>query len=226
MSRTQNVDFSLKDIVGISRRAGDGEGQVVFSPNYQGRRLHLAKPVLPARIGGDVGPVIQKQRGLNLGLARTGEKGVFVGPRIRIVAIGIGTGTDMTLPCRFEGREVGLELFELVDRIRPILPARFPERAQALFMSNRVLDDDGTDALRMGERHAESNGPTIVLHEQNIACDAEPCCEFIHHAREIVERVVEARRGGCAAMAEAGVIGGDEMILVGEKGQQRFPHPR
>ena len=90
MSRTQNVDFSLKDIVGISRRAGDGEGQVVFSPNYQGRRLHLAKPVLPARIGGDVGPVIQKQRGLNLGLARTGEKGVFVGPRIRIVAIGIG----------------------------------------------------------------------------------------------------------------------------------------
>ena len=132
----------------------------------------------------------------------------------------------MTLPCRFEGREVGLELFELVDRIRPILPARFPERAQALFMSNRVLDDDGTDAFRMGERHAESNGPTIVLHEQNIACDAKPCCEFVDHAREIVERIFEIRRGGRAAVAEPGIVRRDKMILVGEKGQQRFPHPR
>ena len=171
MSRFQDVDFSLRHIAGISRRAGDGEGGVVFSPNHQGRRLHLAKPLLPARIGGDVGPVIQEQRGLNVGLARTGEKGVLVGPRIRIVTIGMGARSDMALARRLEGREVGLEVLELVGRIRPILPARFPERAQALFVRNRVLDDDGADALRVGERHAEANGPAIVLHEQNVVRD-------------------------------------------------------
>jgi len=86
----QHVDFSFRHVAGIGRRAGDGEGGIVLAPNHQGRRLYRAKPVLPARIGGDVGPVVQKQRGLNIGLARMGEKGVLVGPRIRIVTIGMG----------------------------------------------------------------------------------------------------------------------------------------
>jgi hypothetical protein len=129
MSRFQDMDFGLWHIAGISRRAGDGEGGVVFSPNHQSRRLHRAKPFLPQRVGGNVGPVIQEQRGLNVGLARTGEKGVFVGPRIRIVTIGMGARSDMPLPRRLEGREVGLEVLELLGRIRPILPARVPERA-------------------------------------------------------------------------------------------------
>jgi hypothetical protein len=84
------VDFSFRHVAGMGRRAGDGEGGIVLAPNHQGRRLYRAKPVLPARIGGDVGPVVQKQRGLNIGLARMGEKGVLVGPRIRIVTIGMG----------------------------------------------------------------------------------------------------------------------------------------
>jgi hypothetical protein len=84
------VDFCFRHIASIRRCAGNGEGGIVFPPNHQGRRLYLAKPLLPARIGGDVGPVVQKQRGLNIGLARMGEKGVLVGPRIRIVTIGMG----------------------------------------------------------------------------------------------------------------------------------------
>jgi len=35
MSRFQDMDFGLWHIAGISRRAGDGEGGVVFSPNHQ-----------------------------------------------------------------------------------------------------------------------------------------------------------------------------------------------
>jgi len=53
----------------------------------------------------------------------------------------------MALARRFEGREVGLEVLDLVNRIRPILPASFPERAQAPFVRNRVLDDDSADAF-------------------------------------------------------------------------------
>src|SRR3954470_23581824 len=101
------MDFRLRHIAGISTRASNGEGGIVFPPNYQGRRLHLAKPVLPARIGGDVGPVIQEQRGLNIGLAGTSKKSVLVGPCIRIVTIGIGARSDMALARRLKGREVG-----------------------------------------------------------------------------------------------------------------------
>ena len=105
MSSFQYVYFCLGHIVGISSRAGDREGGVVFSPDDQGRRLYLAKPFLPKRIGGDVVAVIQKQRGLNVGLSRPGEKGVFVGPRI--VAIGMWAGPEVALARRFEEREVG-----------------------------------------------------------------------------------------------------------------------
>ena len=92
----------------------------------------------------------------------------------------MGARSDMPLPRRLEGREVGLEVLELLGWIRPILPARFPERAQALFVGDCVLDDDGTDALRVGERHPESNGPAIVLHEQDMVCDPKLGGELTH----------------------------------------------
>lgn len=107
MSGFQDVYFCLGYIVGAGSGARDGERGVVFSPDDQGRRLYLAKPFLPKRIRGDVVAVIQKQRGLNVGLSRPGEKGVFVGPRIRIVAIGMWAGPEVALARHFEEREVG-----------------------------------------------------------------------------------------------------------------------
>jgi hypothetical protein len=64
------VNLRLRNIVAIGRGAGDGEGWIVFAPDHQRRWPRLAQPVLPFGIGRDVGPVIQEQRGLDLGLAR------------------------------------------------------------------------------------------------------------------------------------------------------------
>src|SRR4051812_13109688 len=124
----------------------------------------------------------------------------------------------MALPRRLKRCEVSLEVGELVGRSRPIFFACLPKRAKTLLVRGCVLDDEGADAFRMGERHAKANGSAVVLHEQNIARDAELRCEFIHHAREIVERVFEGRRGGRAAMAETGVVGRYEMIFVAQEG--------
>jgi hypothetical protein len=70
--------------------------------------LYFAEPLLPARIGGNIGPVIEKQRGLNVGLARAGEKGVLVRPCIRIVTIRIVARSDMALARRFEDVKLAL----------------------------------------------------------------------------------------------------------------------
>jgi hypothetical protein len=107
----QDVDFGIGHIVAIRPSPSDGEGRVVLSPDDQGRGPCLAKPSLPLRIGGDVGPIVKKQRGLNVNLARARKKGVFIGPCVRIVAFGARTGTRITSrrsrlasSCQREGR--------------------------------------------------------------------------------------------------------------------------
>src|SRR5689334_15202208 len=115
----------------------------------------------------------------------------------------------MTLARRFEGRKVGFEILKLVDWIRPVLLARLPEPAQALFVSNRVLDDGAADALRVGKRHAKANRSPVVLHEQHMVCDPKPRSKLAHHAREIVEGIFKARRRGRAAVAQARIIRSD-----------------
>src|SRR5258706_3598878 len=108
MSRIQDVDFCSRHIVGIGCRPGDAEGRIVFSPDHQHVRLYFAKPLLPTRIGGDVGPVIQEQRGLDVCLARAGKKRVLVVPGIRIVTIGVRSGSNVPLTRGCERREIGL----------------------------------------------------------------------------------------------------------------------
>src|ERR1700722_20366647 len=171
MPSFEEMDFRAWNIVGIGCRAGDRERGVVFSPNHQHWWLCFAKPVLPTRLRGDVGPVIQKQRGLDVCLAWTSEKYVLVRPCIGIVAIGMWTGADVALARRFEGREVGLEVLEFAVRICPIFLACLPKRAQPLFMRDRVLNDDGANALWIAERHAKTDRPAIILHEQNVVRD-------------------------------------------------------
>jgi hypothetical protein len=92
-------------------------------------------------------------------------------------------------------------------------------------MRDSILDNDGADTLWVAKRHTKADRPAIILHEQNVARDPKLGGEFVHHAREVVEGVFEARRGRRAAVTEAGIIRGDEMIFVGEEGQQRLPHP-
>lgn len=107
MSRFQKMNFRARHIVRIGCRPGDGEGRIVSSPDHQYVRLDLAKPLLPTRIGGDVGSIVRKQCGLDVALAWTGEKRVLVCPCIRIVAFGMWAGPDVALPRRFGRREIG-----------------------------------------------------------------------------------------------------------------------
>jgi len=156
---------------------------------------------------------------LPLSLARTRKKRIFVDPEVRVIPLGIRTGADVPQSRRFERREVGLEVLAFAGRIRPVLPAGIPERAQTLLMRNRVLDDDAAYAFGVGERQAETDRPSVVLHEQDVVRDRECCRKLVHHACEVVESIFEAGRRRRAAVAEPRIIRRDEMILVGEERQ-------
>lgn len=135
-------------------------------------------------------------------------------------------GSELALARCFEGREVSLNVLEPVGWARPIVPACVPKRAQALFVRNRVLDNDGADALRVRERYAKADRTAVILHEQDIFCDAKVIVSsFITLAR--LSKVYSKLDGeGALLLPKPGIIGRDKMILVGEEGQQRFPHPR
>src|SRR4029078_10481220 len=70
----QNMDFRTRHIFGVGGPSGNGEGSIVLSPQHQQLRSRLAKPLLPSEIRGDVRPVIEKQLGLDVSLARTTEE--------------------------------------------------------------------------------------------------------------------------------------------------------
>ena len=75
--------------------------------------------------------------------------------------------------------------------------------------------------------HAEADGAAVVLAcVEGVAGEVHRLGEVIHYCGDVVEGVGEIfwRRG--VAVAEAGVVGGDQMELVGEASEQRLEHAR
>ena len=50
--------------------------------------------------------------------------------------------------------------------------------------------------------------------------------EMIHDPGVVIERIGEFFGVRPVAVAEAGVIGRDQMIAIGKPGEERFEHPR
>src|SRR6188768_1017947 len=67
------------------------ERGIVLAPDHEGRRLVLAQPGLPGRIGGHVRPVVVQKRRLDLALAWSRQVRELVRPGVRVVTLRMRT---------------------------------------------------------------------------------------------------------------------------------------
>ena len=93
-------------------------------------------------------------------------------------------------------------------------------------MSDRILDDESLDPLRVRQCHAKANRPAIVLHVRSVVRQAYRLREIVDHGSDVIERIFEPLRVRPVAVSEARVIGRDEVIAIGKPGEERLEHPR
>jgi hypothetical protein len=79
--------------------------------------------------------------------------------------------------------------------IGPEGSSRFPQRAQALIVRHRVLDDERLDPVRISQRHPKTHGAAIVLHVKRIARKPECFGEALHDLGAVVEGIGEFGSG-------------------------------
>jgi len=220
------MDLGVGHVPPVRLRLGRQERRVVAAPQHQQRRLVRAQPLLPGRIAGDVGAVVVEQVGLEVVLPWSAEKGDFVGPQVRVVLLRDGAAADVPLPGR-RGREEVLAQRRLVGgAVRPERPAGVPQRAEAVFVRDRVLHDHRPHAVGVRGRQPEPDRAAVVLHEQGVPAEAELIGEAPDDLGQVLEGVGEAGRVGGVAVAEARVVRRDQVEGVCQPGQQRLPHPR
>ncbi len=93
-------------------------------------------------------------------------------------------------------------------------------------MGDGVLYDERLHAFRMSNGEPEPDRPTIILHVQRIAIEAERLGEVLHHLSNMIERVGKRLGARRIAVTEPRIIRGNEVVIRGETRQQRLVHPR
>src|SRR5262249_40796452 len=114
----------------------------------------------------------------------------------------------------------------LLRVVGPIGFYRVPELLEAFLVGVAVLYDEGGDALGMLESEAPADGRPIVHDVHRIALHAERIEQAVNKLSEGVG--VEGNRGGVGqvALPVAGVVGGNQVIAVGELGDKIAKHGR
>ena len=103
---------------------------------------------------------------------------------------------------------------------------RLPIRPQAFIVCHGVLNDESLYALRMRQGHAKTHGAAIILHVKRVAREPERFGEVIHDLGDVIEGVREFLRVRPVAVSEARVIGRNQVIAIGEPGEERLEHSR
>jgi hypothetical protein len=66
----------------------------------------------------------------------------------------------------------------------------------------------------------------VVLHVKRVPREPQSFGEVIHGFGDVIERVREVFRVWPVTVSEAGVIRRDEVIVIGQLGEERLEHPR
>jgi hypothetical protein len=112
-------------------------------------------------------------------------------------------GAEMPLLRGLKRREVGTELFFVGAAISPVGAPSFPKRPQAFLVGDGILDDQSLNPFRMRHRQPEPDRP------------ANSHGEPIHDGSQMIEGVGEGLRVRRVAMAEARIVGCDQMVAIG-----------
>ncbi len=93
-------------------------------------------------------------------------------------------------------------------------------------MRHGVLDDERLDAVRMGEGHAKPHRPAVILHVQRVPREPQGFGKVIHDLGVVIERIRELFGVRPVAVSEARVIRRNQVIAIGEPGEEWLEHPR
>ena len=88
MPGVQKVNLRRRYIPPIGVGLGVVEGRVVLAPNDEHQRLVVAKPALPTAIGGNIGPVVEKEIQLDLSLLGPRQEQALIFPEVRVIDLG------------------------------------------------------------------------------------------------------------------------------------------
>ena len=91
---------------------------------------------------------------------------------------------------------------------------------EPLHVGIAVLADDRRDAFGMAQRQPPAHRGAVVLDEDRVPLQAEVVQQRVDMVGEVVERVLELVDARHIGVAEAGVVGGDDVVSVGECGDQ------
>jgi AcrR family transcriptional regulator len=122
--------------------------------------------------------------------------------------------------------ETGPHLGRVGDAVTSEGEEAVPERREPPLVGVAVLCDQRRDPRRMAAGDAKPDRRSMVLHVQGEAVEAELVEQPERDVGERVERVGERVRRRHRRVAEAEVIGGDDVVVAGELGDQLAEHER
>jgi hypothetical protein len=224
----EDVVLEAAQVALVGLGSSEREDRIVLAPRDQRRRLVGAKVGLPARIERRIRAVAQEQVELDLVVARAIEQVLVLGRAVGRDERGIGNAGEVLLLGRVVGQQLAKRVALVgVLRVGPVGLERSPEVVRDAFLvCVAVLYDERRDALGMCAREPEPDRCAVVLDVERVAREAELLGEPIDRRGEIVERVREQLAGGHRAVPESGIVGRDDVIAIGELGDQVAKHLR
>ena len=212
----EEVKLGVGQVAQVGVGAFGGENGIVFAPDDEGGGLVLAEVLLPGGVEGGIASVVVEQGELDGLVAGAIEQALVDVPVVGADGFGVAHAVGVLPPGGFEGEQAAEGVGVFVGAVGPVGLDGKPELAKAFGVGVAVLDDEGLDAIGVSGGEAEANGGAVVHEVEGVGIEAEGVGELFDDVGEVVEGVVEVGDVGHGAVPEAGVVGCDDVVAIGE----------
>src|ERR1700733_11539130 len=93
-------------------------------------------------------------------------------------------------------------------------------------MGNGILNNQSARPVRMRQSHPKTDWAAIILHVECVLRKAQSLREMIHDRGNAIESIGELLGLWRITVAEARVVGCNQMVPVGQAIEERLNHPR
>ena len=228
MPGIEQVKLDILQVPLVRFGPGRREDLIVPAPDDKCRRLVFPEILLPLGIQGGVAPVAQEHVELDLVVPLSVEQVLVVGPAVRADGRHVlhPVGVLPLRGVRFQEPTQGVTPLR-AGRLFPIRLDRFPEVVvEPLFIGVPVLHHQGGHAGRVLNGEPVTDRGTVILHVQGVSRQPGLLDELVDHVGHLVEGVGEGVPRRHRALAEPGIVGGDDMVPVRQCRDQVAEHVR
>ena len=226
MPGVDEMQFGVRQVLKIGRRAVGGEDLVVLAPDDQRRRLALAKERLEFRIERDVGSIVEEEVELDVLVSGAIEQRLIVAPIVRIDAGNVGHAVDILELRRFRRDEEGERGAMRFGSVGPISLDRVPESLEPFLIGVAVLHDQCGHPIGMLERQPVSDRRAVIHEVDCVGADAKLRQKTVDDVGVMGERVGERLVVGRGAFAKSWIVGRNDVVAIRERRDQIAEHVR